>query len=560
MMNDAFWRSRYNEWLGQAETDGELKSELSRIPESGLSDAFYKELEFGTGGLRSVMGAGTNRLNKYTVIRATKGFAAYLNARYSSPSCAVSYDTRLQSDKFAEYTAAALADKGVRVYIFPKPHPTPMLSFAVRFLNASAGIVITASHNPAEYNGYKVYADDGCQITAKAADEISAHIAREPYFSGGESDFDALLHEGMIEYISEKTDGAFYDAVMKTGIKSPQAPVKTAYSPLNGTGLIPVLSILKRAGNTEVFTVKEQEKPDGNFSTCKKPNPELPEAMTLVCALCAKKGADVCIATDPDADRIGAAIPENGGFRLFTGNEIGLILFNFLCEVKTENNRIPENAVAVKSIVSAQTAVKIAEKYNVELKNVLTGFKYIGEKITALKNESGRFIFGFEESCGYLAGDYIRDKDAVGAALLIVQAVSYYKGKGQSLSDALLNIYKEFGFEKTKLLDFTYKGEQGAKTISKIMAYLRSRDADIFGGEAPAEVTDYLYDDTGLPKSDMIRFSASGKSVVVRPSGTEPKIKIYLTAVCSREKEAENEIERMADAITALIKSAAEEN
>lgn len=558
-MSDKLWKLRYNEWLNHAETDGELKSELSQIPESGLSDAFYKELEFGTGGLRCVMGAGTNRLNKYTVIRATKGFAAYLNAHYASPSCAVSYDTRLKSDKFAKYAAAALADKGVKVYIFPKPYPTPMLSFAVRFLRASAGIVITASHNPAEYNGYKVYASDGCQITAKAADEISACIASEAYFSG-EADFDALLRKGIIEYISGETEAAFYDAVMKTGVISPQTPVKIAYSPLNGTGLLPVLSILKMAGNTEVFTVKEQEQPDGNFPTCKKPNPELPGAMKLVCALCAKKGADVCIATDPDADRIGAAIPENGGFRLFTGNEIGLILFNFLCEVRSENNMMPENAVAVKSIVTAETAVKIAEKYNVELINVLTGFKYIGEQITALKNESGRFIFGFEESCGYLAGDYIRDKDAVGAALLIVRAVSYYKGKGLSLSDALLNIYKEFGFEKTRLLDFTYKGEQGAKTMNNIMSCLRSRNAGIFSGETPESATDYLYGDTGLPKSDMISFSAPGKSAVVRPSGTEPKIKIYLTAVCSREKEAENEIRKMADNITALIKSAAEEN
>lgn len=548
------WKSSYDDWAEHAKTDSELKTALSGIPESELSDAFYKELTFGTGGLRAIMGAGTNRLNKYTVARTSKGLASYLKAHYPSASCAISYDSRLNSEAFAKHTAAALASEGVKVFIFPTLHPTPMLSFAVRYLNVSAGVVITASHNPAEYNGYKVYGDDGCQITSKAADEILEYISKEPYFRDTKADFDTLFSQGLIKYIDGETDEAFYDAVMHTSIKRPQTPVKVAFSPLNGTGLIPVRTILERAGNTEVFIVAEQALPDGNFPTCKKPNPELPEAMELVCSLCAEKGADVCIATDPDADRIGVAIPENSGFRQFTGNEIGLILFDFICKIKTQNKSMQKEPIAVKSIVSAETAGKIAEKYGVTLKNVLTGFKYVGQQITALGNESGRFIFGFEESCGYLAGDYIRDKDAIGTALLIAEAVSYYKEKGISLSEALLNIYKEFGYEKTKLLNLTFKGEQGAKTIKNIMAFFRERNADIFGN-LPYSVTDYKNDDTGLPKSDIVRYTAVNKSVVIRPSGTEPNLKVYLSAFCDSENESESEIKEIENNVKSLIKA-----
>ncbi|HZK21476.1 MAG TPA: phospho-sugar mutase [Oscillospiraceae bacterium] len=549
------WELRYNEWLKQSETDGELKKELLDIPKNEISDAFYKELEFGTGGLRSVMGIGTNRLNKYTVIRASKGVAAYLKGKSAFPSCAIAYDSRLNSAAFAKFAAAALAKEGVKVFIFANLRPTPMLSFAVRHLKADAGIVITASHNPSQYNGFKVYSDDGGQITTKAAEDIANLIALEPYFSDESFDFDYFLSNKSIEFINESVDNAFYDAVMKTSLYKPKKPLKIAFTPLNGAGLLPVLSILKRMGSTEVFTVPEQKEPDGNFPTCKSPNPELPEALELVIGLFKEKNADIAIATDPDADRIGVASSSDSDIKIFTGNEIGLILFDFICKIKTENQTMPKNPIAIKSIVTTELAVKIAKKYAVSLTNVLTGFKYIGEKITALKNESERFIFGFEESCGYLAGDYIRDKDAIGAALLVAEAASYYKDKGLSLYDALLNIYEEFGFEKTALIDFSYTGEKGSRTIKTIMEHFRNGSAE-FLSEKPIVITDYLDDSTDLPKSNTISYKTPNTSVIIRPSGTEPKLKIYLTASFSTEKESNTEISRLKTALEGQIKLA----
>ncbi len=549
------WELRYNEWLKQSETDGEIKKELLDIPKNEISDAFYKELEFGTGGLRSVMGIGTNRLNKYTVIRASKGVAAYLKGKSAFPSCAIAYDSRLNSAAFAKFAAAALAKEGVKVFIFANLRPTPMLSFAVRHLKADAGIVITASHNPSQYNGFKVYSDDGGQITTKAAEDIANLIALEPYFSDESFDFDYFLSNKSIEFINESVDNAFYDAVMNTSLYKPKKPLKIAFTPLNGAGLLPVLSILKRMGSTKVFTVPEQKEPDGNFPTCKSPNPELPEALELVIGLFKEKNADIAIATDPDADRIGVASSSDSDIKIFTGNEIGLILFDFICKIKTENKIMPKNPIAVKSIVTTELAVKIAKKYAVSLTNVLTGFKYIGEKITALKNESERFIFGFEESCGYLAGDYIRDKDAVGAALLVAEAASYYKDKGLSLYDALLNIYEEFGFEKTALIDFSYTGEKGSRTIKTIMEHFRNGSAE-FLSEKPIVITDYLDDSTDLPKSNTISYKTPNTSVIIRPSGTEPKLKIYLTASFSTEKESNTEISRLKTALEGQIKLA----
>lgn len=549
------WELRYNEWLKKAEADSELKRKLLGIPENERSDAFYKELEFGTGGLRSVMGIGTNRLNKYTVIRASKGVAAYLNSKTRSPSCAIAFDSRLNSFAFAKYAAAALAGEGVKVFIFSELRPTPMLSYAVRHFKADAGIVITASHNPSQYNGFKVYSNDGGQITTETAEDIAGLIALEPYFSDESFGFDYFLSNGKIKYIENSVDELFYDAVMKTSLYKPQNPIKIAFTPLNGAGLVPVLSVLKRMGNIEVFTVSEQKEPDGNFPTCKSPNPELPKALELVIRLGYEKGASVAIATDPDADRIGVAALTQNGFRIFSGNEIGLILFDFICKIRTENKTIPLDAVAVKSIVTTELASKIAEKYSVSLVNVLTGFKYIGEKITALKNESKRFVFGFEESCGYLAGDYIRDKDAVGAALLVSEAVSFYKDKGLSLYDALLNIYKEFGYEKTALIDFSYTGEKGSKTIKAIMSYFRKGNTD-FLCETPVTVTDYLRDNTKLPKSDTISYKTVNTSIVIRPSGTEPKLKIYLAASFNTEKESEEEIIRLKYTLTEIIRTA----
>lgn len=549
------WELRYNEWLKQSETDGELKKELLDIPKNEISDAFYKELEFGTGGLRSVMGVGTNRLNKYTVIRASKGVAAYLKGKSVFPSCAIAYDSRLNSAAFAKFAAAALAKEGVKVFIFANLRPTPMLSFAVRHLKADAGIVITASHNPSQYNGFKVYSDDGGQITTKTAEVIANLIALEPYFSDESFDFDYFLSNKSIEFINENVDNAFYDAVMNTSLYKPKKPLKIAFTPLNGAGLLPVLSILKRMGSTKVFTVPEQKEPDGNFPTCKSPNPELPEALELVIGLFKEKNADIAIATDPDADRIGVASSSDSDIKIFTGNEIGLILFDFICKIKTENKIMPKNPIAVKSIVTTELAVKIAKKYAVSLTNVLTGFKYIGEKITALKNESERFIFGFEESCGYLAGDYIRDKDAIGAALLVAEAASYYKDKGLSLYDALLNIYEEFGFEKTALIDFSYTGEKGSRTIKTIMEHFRNGSAE-FLSEKPIVITDYLDDSTDLPKSNTISYKTPNTSVIIRPSGTEPKLKIYLTASFSTEKESNTEISRLKTALEGQIKLA----
>ncbi len=544
------WQEKYALWLKQAETDAALKTLMNETPQSELSDCFHGELEFGTGGLRAIMGAGTNRMNVYTVNRASRGLAAYLKAHGDTPSCAVAYDSRLNSRVFAETAAKSFLKCGVKAFIFQSLAPTPLLSFAVRHLHTDAGIVITASHNSAQYNGYKVYGADGCQITPEAAKEISAYIDKEPYFAP----FDGKSAD--IPTIGESVYEAFYEAVLKTGLLSPAVRVKVAYSPLNGTGLIPVTEILQRAGNTEVAVVSEQEQPNGNFPTCRKPNPELPETMALVMSVGRKENADVCIATDPDADRLGVAVPNGDTMSLFTGNEIGLILFDFICKLRVQNGTMPKNLVAVKTIVTAETAEKIAAKYGVKLINVLTGFKFIGEQITLLGEESARFVFGFEESCGYLAGDYARDKDAIGASLLTVQAVSYYKSMGQTLTDVLKKIYAEHGYEKTKLLDFAFAGEAGAAKIKRLMAAFRKRDPVFFSGFPADSFTDYLNDVTGLPKSDVLKFAGGGLTVTVRPSGTEPKLKIYLSAICENEAAAQCEIDGLSNAVTKVIDAA----
>ncbi len=523
-------QSLYEAWLSCPAMPEELLSDLRSMDDAAKNDSFYRNLAFGTGGLRGVLGAGTNRMNLFTVLRATRGLGAYLKETCAAPSVALSCDSRIHSRDFVELTAAALAEMGIRVYLYPKLQPTPMLSFAVRHLGCSAGVMVTASHNPAKFNGYKVYGSDGCQITLEAADRITGFIDRQPMLADVLPDFDRALASGVVSYITEETIEAYYQQILTLRVHPVDEPLHVVYSPLNGAGNIPVREILRRMGNIRVDVVEEQENPDGHFPTCPYPNPEIREAMDLAIRKCVETGADFCFATDPDSDRMGAGVRVGDNVVLITGNEMGVLMLDYLSRNKKPASGLPP--VAVKTIVSTNMADALCEKRGIELKNVLTGFKFICEQIHFLdeKGQTDRFLFGFEESYGYLSGTFVRDKDAVNAALLLCEMAANLKAEGKTLLDRLQELREEFGYFAQKTLTFQYEGQDGAARMQQIMEGLRRPLADF---EAPllrtARRVDYLRDETGLPKSDVMEFNLeNGQKFIVRPSGTEPKLKAYL--------------------------------
>ncbi len=547
-----------NVWQEKAVLDPDLGAELSALSgnEDALTDAFYRNLEFGTAGLRGVIGVGTNRMNLYTVGQATQGLANYI-VRHFAPEdrkVAIGYDSRIKSEYFSKNAAAVLAENGVHVYLYPELEPVPCLSYAVRALHCASGIMMTASHNPAKYNGYKVYDITGCQIANEMADEISADIAAIDAFSVPYGDFDSLLAEGKIEYMPEAVYEGFIAEVKKQSVLGKVEigkDIAIVYTPLNGAGLKPVTRVLKDCGYSNITLVEEQKNPDGNFPTCPYPNPEIYEAMKLGMAYAEKYQASLLLATDPDSDRVGTAVRgHDGSYRLISGNEMGCLLFNYICELRTKNGTMPKNPVAVKSIVSTDMIYKIAEHYGVSVSNVLTGFKFIGNEIARLEREGHpeSYIFGFEESYGYLPGTYVRDKDAVATAFLICEMFCYYQGLGISLIDKLSELGEKFGFFKNICLAFSYEGITGAAHMKELMEKFQSGIDKI--GESPVlKCEDYTKGLYGLPASAVMKFFLPDGSVIIRPSGTEPKMKVYLS-VCGETKEA---AEKRAEELKAAV-------
>ena len=536
--------AKYQAWLNTPNMPEELLSQLKAMNDEQISDSFYRELAFGTGGLRGVLGAGTNRMNLYTVSKATRGLGRYLKEQYAEPSCAVSYDSRIHSQDFAELAAATLASMGVKVYIYKALMPTPMLSYAVRYHKCSAGVMITASHNPAKFNGYKVYGDDGCQITLEAADRIYAFINAEETLVDELPSFQAMLESGKIEYIKDEAIESYYQDIAKLQVAPCKEPLHVVYSPLNGTGNVPVREMMKRMGNIQVDIVAEQELPDGHFPTCPYPNPEIREAMALAIQKTIDVQADFCFATDPDCDRIGAGVRVGDKVELISGNDMGVLLLDYVCSHREKSELTP---VAVKTIVTTEMAVPICEHYGVELRNVLTGFKFIGEQIGLLEKEghAERYVFGFEESYGYLSGTDVRDKDAVNAAVLVLEMAANLKAQGMTMLDKLAELRKEYGFFAQRLMTFEFEGESGQQKMNSLMAMLRQPMAD-FDEEVfrTASRIDYQNDDTGLPASDVLSFQlACGHKIIVRPSGTEPKLKAYLFAKGADQPAAEKELD-----------------
>ena len=553
----------YNAWLSQPGLPADLAAELIAIQddEAAITDRFYRDLAFGTGGLRGILGAGTNRMNVYNIRRATQGLADYLNASALPKKVAIGYDSRIKSDLFARETACVLAANGITAYLYPRLEPTPALSWAVRYYGCGAGVCVTASHNPAQYNGYKVYGPDGCQITLEAAQAIQKRIAAADCFAVQPADFDAALADGRIVLCEEECLDAFVDAVyaQRVGDGAGIADLKLVYTPLNGSGLECVQKLLAKLGVTHLTVVPEQEKPDGHFPTCPYPNPEIREAMQKGLELCDKVKPDLLLGTDPDCDRCGAAVPDGqGGYRLITGNEMGVILLDYICRTRIARGTMPARPVAVTTIVSTDMAAPVAEKYGVELRRTLTGFKFIGEQIGLLEaaGEAGRYIFGFEESYGYLSGAHVRDKDAVNATLLVCEAAAWYARQGMTLLDAINALYAEFGCWRSALESFAFEGESGMRTMQAIMASLRAGPPAEIAGLAVEKTVDYAAGDTGLPAADVLEFRlAGGAKLMIRPSGTEPKIKLYLSAVAPTEAEADAVNARLKEAAATLLKS-----
>lgn len=566
--------SLYEEWLSKASADPDLKAELESIKGNAeeISDRFYRSLEFGTAGLRGVIGAGTNRMNVYTVCRATQGLADFLNAHFENPSCAIGYDSRIKSDYFSIESAKTLAANGVKVYLFSELQPTPCLSYAIRKFKTSGGIILTASHNPGKYNGYKCYDSNGYQMTDDEAEETYGYIQKVDYFTGIKSmDFDEAVEKGLIEYMGEEVIESFLDEVEKQCINKKacaEADLKVIYTPLNGTGNKPVRKILSRIGIKNVYVVPQQELPDGNFPTCPFPNPEIKQAFECALEMTKDIKADILLATDPDCDRVGIAVPgANGEYVLMSGNEVGAMLLNYLLSQKKANGSLSANSVAVKSFVSTDLAEAIAKKYNCTFKNLLTGFKYIGELITNLEKE-GRaddFVMGFEESYGYLAGTHARDKDAVVGSMLICEMAAYYKMQGKTLVDVMNDIYDEFGYYCNQVKSYQFEGEAGMARMDKIMTALRENPPKELAGERVVYIGDYkksvaynLEDATeskiDLPKSNVLAYKTDkGNGIIVRPSGTEPKIKAYITAIGSSKAASQELAERLTEQADAFM-------
>ena len=533
----------YARWLELAE-DKEIRAELLSMSDAEKEDAFYRDLAFGTGGLRGVLGAGTNRMNLYTVAKASQGLADYVKEHFPVPSVAVGYDSRLKSDVFSKTASSVFAANGIQVWLYPELMPTPCLSYAVRSLSCSAGIMITASHNPSKYNGYKVYGADGCQITSAAASEILARINKLDLFADvKQAVFDEALASGLIRLIPEEVYTSFTEEVKHQSVlfgDEINRDVTIVYTPLNGTGLKPVTRALREFGFTDIRMVPEQEHPDGRFPTCPYPNPEIREAMELGIRRCEETGADLLLATDPDCDRCGIAVKAPEGYRLLTGNEVGLLLLDYICSQRLKHGKMPPHPVFVKTVVTMDLAEKIAAHYGVETVNVLTGFKYIGEVIGNLEKQgrASDFILGFEESYGYLTGSYIRDKDAVDAALMICEMFAFYKTRGISLLEKLEELFQTYGFCMNTLHSYEFEGSAGFEKMQQIMASFR-KGTNSFGNLQVEGLTDYSLGVDGLPKSDVLKFRLSGGcSVVVRPSGTEPKLKTYLSVTAPDAKTA----------------------
>ena len=525
-------------------TDEELLGELKAMRETGdesaITDAFFQDLAFGTAGLRGTLGAGTNRMNIYTVGRATQGFADYLVKNFENPTVAIARDSRNKGELFVKTTAAILAANGVTSYVYPKISPVPTLSWATRYLKCSGGICMTASHNPAAYNGYKAYGPDGCQITSEAADAISAAMnACDPFHDVKTMDFDAAVEQGLVKWIGDEVLDAYYDAVAAKSVNNltpeqiANAPLKLVYTPLNGTGLIPVTKVLNKVGVTDITIVPEQRDPDGDFPTCPYPNPEIREAMQKGIDLCQEVKPDLLLATDPDADRVGVACADGDDYTLLTGNEMGVLLLDYICKMRAERGEDLSRKVAVTTIVSSAMVDALAEEYGFELRRCLTGFKYIGDIITGLSDagEVDRFIFGFEESYGYLSGDHVRDKDAVNASMLICQMAQYYKLQGLNLVQAMRALYEKYGYYHNKTVSLSYPGADGAAKMAGIMKALRAEAPSEIAGAKVEAVVDYATCVNGLPAADVIEFDLEGgNKAIVRPSGTEPKIKLYIFA------------------------------
>ncbi|MDR0947756.1 MAG: phospho-sugar mutase [Ruminococcus sp.] len=550
---------KYNLWLEKATEDPDLITELKSIAgdDDAVYDRFYRELEFGTGGLRGVIGAGEYRMNIYTVRRATEGLADYVKEAFpNSPSVAVSFDSRIKSDLFAKEAARVLAANDIKVHIYKELMPTPMLSFAVRELHCSAGIMVTASHNPAKYNGYKVYGADGCQMTLDACKTVMNNIDDTDIFTGVKlTDLSAALSNGMISYIPDSVFNKYLDCVQAQSIHPnicASSGVKVVYTPLNGTGNKPVRAILKRIGVEDITVVPEQEFPDGNFPTCPYPNPEIKEALALGLDLCKTVNPDLLIATDPDADRTGIAVPGPAGYVLFTGNEVGAMLLEYICSERTKLGTMPDEPITIKTIVTTDLVRAIAKAYNVRVIEVLTGFKFIGEQIGFLEDENKEndYIFGFEESYGYLAGTYVRDKDSVVTSMLICEMAAYYKSKGITMLEAREEMYKKYGVYNHSQNSFTCEGAAGMQRMEEIMSDLRANPPKTIGGLTVTKIDDYIagtsqITQTGvktkltLPKSDVLAFYLTDNaSVIIRPSGTEPKIKAYYTTTGTTKAEA----------------------
>ena len=554
----------YKRWLGFELEDPALTAELQKIEgqEEEIKERFAVALKFGTAGLRGVLGAGSNRMNIYVVRQATQGLANWVKTQGGTQTVAVSYDSRINSDVFAKETARVLAANGIKVRIYDALMPVPALSFATRYYSANAGVMITASHNPAKYNGYKAYGPDGCQMTDDAAAVVYAEIQNTDILTGAKLiSFEEGLASGMIEYVGDDCKEGLYDAIKACQVRPglcKTAGLKLVYSPLNGSGLVPVMRILNDIGIDDITIVPEQQYPDGNFPTCPYPNPEIFEALRLGLELAKKSGADLMLATDPDADRVGIAMKcPDGSYELVSGNEVGVLLLDYICEGRIEKGTMPANAVAVKSLVSTPLADAVAANYGVEMRNVLTGFKWIGDQIARLEaaGEVERFILGFEESYGYLAGPYVRDKDAIIGSMLICEMAAYYRSIGSSVKERLEAIYDKYGRYLNKVDSFEFPGLSGMDKMAGIMSGLREKPLTEIGGYKVVKVTDYAKsEETGLPAANVLVYGLEGgATVIVRPSGTEPKIKTYFTTLGKDLAEAEAQKQVLADALKPIL-------
>ena len=554
----------YKRWASAELEDPALTQELQKIAgnEDEIKDRFAVALKFGTAGLRGILGAGSNRMNIYVVRQATQGLANWVKTQGGKQLVAISYDSRINSDVFAKTAACVLAANGIKVRIYDALMPVPALSFATRFYGANAGIMVTASHNPAKYNGYKAYGPDGCQMTDDAAAIVYAEIQKTDILEGAKLiSFEEGLSSGLISYVGEDCKEALYDAIKARSVRPglcKTAGLKLVYSPLNGSGLVPVTRVLHDIGIDDITIVPEQQYPDGNFPTCPYPNPEIFEALRLGLELAKKSGADLMLATDPDADRVGIAIKcPDGSYELVSGNEVGVLLLDYICAGRIEKGTMPQNPVAVKSIVSTPLADAVAQSYGVEMRSVLTGFKWIGDQIAGLEaaGEVDRFIFGFEESYGYLAGPYVRDKDAIIGSMLICEMAAYYRSIGSSIKERLEAIYAKFGRYLNKVDSFEFPGLSGMDKMAGIMEALRKAPPADIAGYKVVKVTDYEKpQETGLPAANVLIFSLEGgATVVVRPSGTEPKIKTYFTTLGKDVAEAQAQKDKLAEALKPIL-------